>query len=226
MVLARACSVHVLTQRRSLAKQHLLSLSAKTFIPPLLVVTLDCGMAKMKLDVGCGHNPKGDVNVDLFLDRPIATREGEQKVYEEFKKRDVKIPNFVCADCNNLPFRSQAFDEVVCHHLLEHVGVDLVQTCRELIRVAKGKVVISVPSEFCNTKYAQAHGGAWLHDKILTPEAFHILFRQFERKVKYSRRKWHHIRPPSKIVTFLLCRVPSWLPCPVPSEIVVEVYKA
>ena len=182
----------------------------------------------MDLDVGCGWNPKGDVNVDLFLRKPIPEREDEQTHYLDFKRAKATtaklIENFVLADSNHLPFRANIFDEVLCDHLLEHKGVDLVQTSRELVRVCCGVVKIWVPSEFVNMEYTRKHGSC-LHDKILTPETFHILFRNFKRRVKYSRRRWFLVRFPTRLLTFWVIRLPDWLPCPIPTEIKVEVNK-
>jgi len=74
----------------------------------------------MILDVGCGGGvyatiPRGDVN--LSMDWP-----------------DRKIPNFVYADAHNLPFRSNAFDNVIAFNILEHVQNPR-KCLREMVRV-------------------------------------------------------------------------------------------
>jgi len=175
----------------------------------------------MKLDVGCGWNYKGDINVDLFLGKPIFGREDEQSIYKGWKRTRMRsIPNFICADCNCLPFRNNIFDVVFCHHTLEHRGVNLVQTCRELIRVANGKIVITVPSQLS----ASASGG--LHDKVFTAELFHILFKHYERRVKYVRRGWQDVNLPSRYLRWATRRLSHFLnliACPVHTEILCEV---
>lgn len=66
----------------------------------------------MRLDVGCGNAPTGDVNVDL---------PGSERHREGVKIIAKKIPNFVYASAYFLPFRDNCFDEVVSFHLLEHL---------------------------------------------------------------------------------------------------------
>lgn len=119
----------------------------------------------MILDVGCGHNPQGDVNVDLFLYSNVH-RVGDLK----------EIPNLVCADCHFLPFKDGSFKIVFCSHLLEHKGVQLVPLCKELLRVAKNKVIIQVPNMFRKSKYNPAH------DKIFSRDAFIRFSRISKRK--------------------------------------------
>jgi len=52
----------------------------------------------------------------------------------------------VCAESHRLPFRSNTFDMVVCHHSLEHLH-ELTATIREIRRVLKpeGRLFVSVP---------------------------------------------------------------------------------
>jgi len=66
------------------------------------------------LDVGCGTNPKGDVNIDLYLD----ARHRREVLSQETVKR---IPNFMLASAEHLPFRNDSFWAVVCVHVLEHL---------------------------------------------------------------------------------------------------------
>jgi len=90
----------------------------------------------MKLDVGCGNTPMGDVNVDL--PRSKRHRGGIELV----KK---KIPNFIYASSYALPFRDNSFDEVTSLHLLEHLEIPLT-ALREMIRVSKNVVTAVVPA--------------------------------------------------------------------------------
>lgn len=189
----------------------------------------------MNLDVGCGWNYRGDVNVDLFLHGNIARRKAEQKRYRNHKAYDKQvIPNLVCADCHALPFRDGTFKTVYCSHLLEHVGVDANKTCRELLRVANGKLELSVPSPLCFSAHAQ------LHNKVFTREAFHKMFRKFNRNVMLKRFNWQYALPrnvPKNLLRrFLLHRsLPIFggkirslvlrIPCLIPTEIVCEVWK-
>jgi SAM-dependent methyltransferase len=49
-------------------------------------------------------------------------------------------------DINNLPYNDDSFDVVVCSETLEHIP-DIVNATKELIRVSKKAVVITVPHE-------------------------------------------------------------------------------
>lgn len=78
----------------------------------------------MKLDIGCGHNLTGDVNVDLVT---------------------VKTDKFfVKADAHNLPFRNQSFESAYSSHMMEHL-LNPIQALKEMRRVAS-KVELRLPS--------------------------------------------------------------------------------
>jgi len=89
----------------------------------------------MILDVGCGLHPKGDVNVDLLVPDDVQGYVLDPKT----------ISNFVKADACFLPFKPNVFDQVECHHLLEHLDNPM-QAVEEMVRVAKDKIVIAVPN--------------------------------------------------------------------------------
>lgn len=59
----------------------------------------------MILDVGCGCNPRGDVNINI--DRSVP----KQKL----------MPNFILADAQYLPLRDKCFSLVYASHVIEHV---------------------------------------------------------------------------------------------------------
>jgi ubiquinone/menaquinone biosynthesis C-methylase UbiE len=90
----------------------------------------------MRLDVGCGNTPSGDVNVDLS---------GSERHRDGIKLVAKKIPNFIYASAYALPFRNNSFDEVVSFHLLEHLEVPLA-ALREMKRVSKDVVTVVVPA--------------------------------------------------------------------------------
>jgi len=66
----------------------------------------------MILDIGCGSNPKGDINLDCF-----PNNFSQHGVH--WRPRDVK--NFVLADAHCLPFRSDVFDKIFLMAILEHL---------------------------------------------------------------------------------------------------------
>jgi ubiquinone/menaquinone biosynthesis C-methylase UbiE len=90
----------------------------------------------MRLDVGCGNVPTGDVNVDL----PSSERHRNGKMLASRK-----IPNFIYASVYALPFPDNSFDEVVSFHLLEHLEVPLA-ALREMTRTSKNVVSVVVPA--------------------------------------------------------------------------------
>jgi SAM-dependent methyltransferase len=120
------------------------------------------------LDVGCGHEPKGDVNVDLF---PEATshRSLDQRKCED-KALDVKrIPNFLRADACHLPFRDRAFSKVYSGHTIEHVP-DPEAMIEEVLRVSEDSVEIVCPHALCPWGSVESKP---LHINALTSEWFH-----------------------------------------------------
>lgn len=90
----------------------------------------------MRIDVGCGNTPTGDVNVDL----PSSERHRDGT-----KLAEKKIPNFIYASSYALPFRDNSFDEAVSFHLLEHLETPLT-ALREMVRVSKNVVATVVPA--------------------------------------------------------------------------------
>lgn len=102
----------------------------------------------MILDIGCGNNPKGDVNCDLYIEK---TPHRVGKLVEEVI--DAKnIKNFVLCDCGSkhfkfLPFQSKAFSMVRSDHGIEHFE-RFDKTIKEMIRVARDEVDISTPHRY------------------------------------------------------------------------------
>lgn len=82
------------------------------------------------LDIGCGLNPKGDVNIDSNRSIP----------------REKPIPNFILADAQYLPFKDKSFSLAYASHVIEHIPNPL-QALKEWNRVTK-IVQIYTPSAF------------------------------------------------------------------------------
>jgi SAM-dependent methyltransferase len=98
------------------------------------------------LDVGSGSDPFpfATVLADRFL-TPTVHRSSE---FEADSK-----PVVVC-DLHNLPFATDAFDYVVCAHVLEHVE-DPIRACEELQRVGTAGLV-EVPSAMKDALFSWA----------------------------------------------------------------------
>lgn len=131
------------------------------------------------LDVGCGHRPKGDVNVDLFMEA-TAHRTADQRVNDDSPLDVRRIPNFVQADACRLPFRDRAFGKVYSWHLIEHLPKPesfLAECCR----VADELVEVRCPNGDPNWKYGlDAYGETKpLHLHRLTREWFEERLKVF-----------------------------------------------
>lgn len=96
---------------------------------------------KIKLDVGCGSRPTGDVNVDCFI-RGWNSQEGDQKQGEFLNPR--LIPNFVVAHAEFLPFKDRCFEVAFSSHTIEHIKNPR-KMLRELLRVSKRQVIVRCP---------------------------------------------------------------------------------
>jgi ubiquinone/menaquinone biosynthesis C-methylase UbiE len=93
----------------------------------------------MRLDVGCGAFHRGDVNCDMFKS-DIGHRTGRKDVLGG----KVRAPNFVLCDVTCLPFKSDSFEEVVSHHVIEHVDNPF-KMLKEMVRVSQDRVVVFCP---------------------------------------------------------------------------------
>ncbi|HXF50060.1 MAG TPA: methyltransferase domain-containing protein [Dehalococcoidia bacterium] len=133
---------------------------------------LQCG--DRVLDVGCGtgrhvlelaRRPLNIVGADLS---PQDILKGRYILEIMRRKREVQgRVHWVYAAGERLPFRSEAFDRVICTETLEHVPDDAALV-RELTRVLKpgGVLAVSVPDEYSerllwriSEKYVTAVGG-------------------------------------------------------------------
>jgi ubiquinone/menaquinone biosynthesis C-methylase UbiE len=92
----------------------------------------------MHLDVGCEFELRDDVNVDISTPKFRINR------------------NFVNADAQHLPFRDEAFEEVTCFHLIEHVE-NPHKLLKELLRVTKIKATITCPYRFSGYAKSKQH---------------------------------------------------------------------
>ena len=98
------------------------------------------------LDVGCGANPMGDVNIDLFIG------------HTEHRSNPLipgEVQNFIQCDACKLPFNDNSFDIVFSKDTLEHVGRKPQKTnpapykaLKEMIRVSSRIIEIFVPHRF------------------------------------------------------------------------------
>lgn len=147
-------------------------------------------MSPKVLDVGCGCEAIGDVNVDLFP---------SSSPHRKYSLNVSAVSNFVLADACHLPFKSKSFEIVNCSHVIEHVS-DPISLIKELIRVAKRKVVIKCPHRFSSQAKLPSH----IH--FFHNQWFHRVLAQFPHKTTTQ---------------FAYNKIPF---LPLPHEITVEVY--
>ena len=109
----------------------------------------------MILDVGCGNDPKGTVNCDLFLGPTIH----RWKMTPIHKKR---VKNLIRADGQHLPFRDNCFEISYSSHTLEHVDNPELMIS-EMERVSKNLIIIITPlgwlSEFSHVIWRKIPSG-------------------------------------------------------------------
>ena len=91
------------------------------------------------LDVGCGLNPRGDVNLDLYYDS-IHRRNGVGPALNPHN-----IQNFIHGDGRNMPmFVDRQFHTVKCYHVIEHIP-DWWNLLKELWRVTDNHLIVVCP---------------------------------------------------------------------------------
>jgi ubiquinone/menaquinone biosynthesis C-methylase UbiE len=115
----------------------------------------------LTLDVGCGHDYRGTVNIDLHPDATEHRSKNQQDINDV--DLDVKhIPNFVVADCHHLPFRDHIFDNVIARHLMEHLPNPL-SLLVEMRRVSKHHITIITPTKWSDAISKLRTGSKELH---------------------------------------------------------------
>jgi SAM-dependent methyltransferase len=79
--------------------------------------------------------------------------------------------DFAVASADRLPFPDAAFDTVVCHRLLHHLGLaaDRAAVLREVRRVARRRVVLSFSDASTWKARIQGLGGVKRRRSVLTP---------------------------------------------------------
>lgn len=97
----------------------------------------------MILDVGCGFQPRGDVNCDLYVKDSLNHRnQGEGSTIQVHR-----VPNFVVCDAQFLPFQDRVFETVFCGQVIEHLENPL-RLLKELSRVSAWKVQVETVHRF------------------------------------------------------------------------------
>lgn len=103
------------------------------------------------LDVGCGNNPQGNINLDRYINEETLHVNSMNLVLVDPKK----IPNPVKADAHFLPFRNGSFEKVLCRHALEHLR-NPAKALKEMVRVSNSVISLILPH-----RYSLNHRKAW-----------------------------------------------------------------
>jgi ubiquinone/menaquinone biosynthesis C-methylase UbiE len=98
--------------------------------------------SKKVLDGGCGQ---GGVLELIKQDNIFTVGNDMAKESIKWGIKKGRITNGIQASLTHLPFKDNAFDISICTEVLEHVKDDL-SSLRELNRVTKNKIIITVPA--------------------------------------------------------------------------------
>ena len=128
----------------------------------------------LTLDVGCGDNPQGNVNIDHRMEENI-----ELDPYRVRYVNVKAIPNFIRCDALHLPFQDKAFDKTFCFHVIEPVP-DPYKLVTELKRVTKQSLEIRCPHRFSK------HAKNPFHRHYFTRKWFERLFFSYKLHAKTS----------------------------------------
>lgn len=143
----------------------------------------------MKLDIGCGDRPTGDVNCDLFI--------GESPHLRGRYIDPETIPNFIRCDANYLPFKDEVFSESFCSNVIEHKGLNTVRVIKEMVRITTKKITVVVPHRF-----APKHE---IHNKYFNVKSLSRLFRKMGLNPRIEITTYRYL--PS--IFFTLIRLPA-----------------
>ncbi|RLG58992.1 hypothetical protein DRN87_06100 [Candidatus Geothermarchaeota archaeon] len=147
------------------------------------------------LDIGCGDNPRGTVNVDKYLISP------------EIRLSKVETEADVIADVEKgLPFPDKSFEIVTAYHVLEHTE-NILKALLELIRVSNYLVIIRVPHRLSRYNKLPYHRHQYLNVKffkrILEKLKKYRVIRAYDIEVHYKPHVKYFLQLPDEIEVFI-----------------------
>lgn len=101
---------------------------------------------KNLLDVGCGEAIALKALLDKGIKSDKITGVDINKKAIAYAKKNIPDARFVVSDIRSLPFKSKAFDLVICLETLEHIH-ECKKALEEIMRVSNKYIIISVPWE-------------------------------------------------------------------------------
>jgi 2-polyprenyl-3-methyl-5-hydroxy-6-metoxy-1,4-benzoquinol methylase len=144
---------------------------------------------KTVLDVGCGT---GYMTQWIHDRKPELDLTGTDFIIEEGTKARSPEISFKQGHIEKLPFADNAFDTVICTHVLEHI-LDFPQALREIRRVCAKKLIIVVPREreYRFTFNPHLHFFPYPHSflRYVAPVPTHHVLDSIGRDIFYAERK-------------------------------------
>ena len=154
------------------------------------------------LDAGCGEGETIERLAGLLPGDVTGVDLNAESV--EFASKRLPSGDFRVADVTDLPFDDDSFDLVLCLEVLEHIPAPRA-ALDELVRVSRGDVVISVPSEpwfrlgsLARGKYLKGWGNHPEHVNHWNPRSFRDFLAPSAEVVSVARSTpWlvAHVRP-------------------------------
>ena len=120
------------------------------------------------LEIGCGNGKLWENNHYNLRNREIFLSDNSAGMIEETKQRLGDDYNYLIIDCNDIPFKSNYFDNIIANHVLFYLN-DLNRGLQEITRVLK-----SGSTFYCST-YSK------LHMKEITE-----IVKQFDNRISLS----------------------------------------
>lgn len=120
------------------------------------------------LEIGCGNGKLWENNHYNLRNREIFLSDNSAGMVEETKQRLGDDYNYLIIDCNDIPFKSNYFDNIIANHVLFYLN-DLDRGLQEITRVLK-----SSGTFYCST-YSK------LHMKEITE-----IVKQFDNRISLS----------------------------------------
>jgi SAM-dependent methyltransferase len=153
------------------------------------------------LDIGCGTEAEGDVNIDI---------QNIKYVYSDHKPK-----NFIVASAVYLPLKNDIFNTARANHLIEHLDDDEIIKClKEIKRVANSAIII-VPNVYWSPgswKYGWTPVGSENRKSMLQfphKQVFDVIMLRntlnqvFDKITISGRGTWISIWPLDKILSLL-----------------------
>lgn len=99
------------------------------------------------LEIGCGSNPRGSVNMDVYIPDPLP-------------------PNFILGSAELVPFRPKSFDLLTSQFVIEHVLEPARFITSQVLRARQMVEIITDNSEWIGETWFRAFGtGRIFHDE-------------------------------------------------------------